>query len=139
MGNVDRCKGFSAHLMKLLIRQRRSLTTLTEQWIILRYVHVPRGLASALWSGLEPREVGRVFLSTTSFDARYYAWTDEKRSVGASSGPSKNNGKSSVSWVWNEDVHCGYADGQGCGFGRKASQSLGWDWVCLYQACRFLQ
>lgn len=38
MGNVDRCKGFSAHLMKLLIRQRRSLTTLTEQWIILRYV-----------------------------------------------------------------------------------------------------
>ncbi|KAK7809871.1 hypothetical protein U0070_007727 [Myodes glareolus] len=36
MGNVDRCKGFSAHLMKLLIRQRRSLTTLTEQWIILR-------------------------------------------------------------------------------------------------------
>lgn len=73
MGNVDRCKGFSAHLMKLLIRQRRSLTTLTEQWIILRYVHVLRGLASALWSGLEPREVGRVFLSTTSFDARYFA------------------------------------------------------------------
>ncbi|XP_076780137.1 midasin isoform X2 [Arvicanthis niloticus] len=36
MANVDRCKGFSAHLMKLLIRQRRSLTTLTEQWIILR-------------------------------------------------------------------------------------------------------
>lgn len=36
IGNVDRCKGFSAHLMKLLIRQRRSLTTLTEQWIILR-------------------------------------------------------------------------------------------------------
>ncbi|CAH6790218.1 midasin [Phodopus roborovskii] len=36
MGNVDRCKGFSAHLMKLLIRQRRSLTTLTEQWILLR-------------------------------------------------------------------------------------------------------
>lgn len=36
MGNVERCKGFSAHLMKLLIRQRRSLTTLTEQWIILR-------------------------------------------------------------------------------------------------------
>ncbi|XP_008565442.1 PREDICTED: midasin [Galeopterus variegatus] len=36
MGNVERCKGFSAHLMKILIRQRRSLTTLTEQWIILR-------------------------------------------------------------------------------------------------------
>ena len=75
MGNVERCKGFSAHLMKLLIRQRRSLTTLTEQWIILRYVHVLRGLASALWSGLEPRKVCRVSLSTTaSFDAGHYAW-----------------------------------------------------------------
>ncbi|XP_048209797.1 midasin isoform X2 [Perognathus longimembris pacificus] len=36
LGNIERCKGFSAHLMKILIRQRRSLTTLTEQWIILR-------------------------------------------------------------------------------------------------------
>ncbi|XP_032340488.1 LOW QUALITY PROTEIN: midasin [Camelus ferus] len=36
VGNVERCKGFSAHLMKVLIRQRRSLTTLTEQWILLR-------------------------------------------------------------------------------------------------------
>ncbi|XP_019064368.1 midasin isoform X2 [Fukomys damarensis] len=36
MGNIERCKGFSAHLMKILIQQRRSLTTLTEQWIILR-------------------------------------------------------------------------------------------------------
>ncbi|KAF5919872.1 hypothetical protein HPG69_014236 [Diceros bicornis minor] len=36
VGNVERCKGFSAHLMKMLIRQRRSLTTLTEQWILLR-------------------------------------------------------------------------------------------------------
>ncbi|KAF3831765.1 hypothetical protein GH733_000577 [Mirounga leonina] len=36
MSNVERCKGFSAHLMKMLIRQRRSLTTLTEQWILLR-------------------------------------------------------------------------------------------------------
>nr|XP_045010044.1 midasin isoform X2 [Jaculus jaculus] len=35
-GNLERCKGFSAHLMKMLICQRRSLTTLTEQWIILR-------------------------------------------------------------------------------------------------------
>uniref|UniRef100_A0A8D1BB25 Midasin n=1 Tax=Sus scrofa TaxID=9823 RepID=A0A8D1BB25_PIG len=35
-GNVERCKGFSAHLMKVLIRQRRSLTLLTEQWILLR-------------------------------------------------------------------------------------------------------
>lgn len=36
----------------------------------------------------------------------------EKRSAGASSGPGKNSRKSSVSWVWNEDLHCGYADGQ---------------------------
>ncbi|XP_077018521.1 midasin isoform X2 [Tamandua tetradactyla] len=36
VGSVERCKGFSAHLMKMLVRQRRSLTTLTEQWIILR-------------------------------------------------------------------------------------------------------
>ncbi|XP_032952982.1 midasin isoform X1 [Rhinolophus ferrumequinum] len=36
VGNIERCKGFSAHLMKMLIRQRRSLTTLTEQWILLR-------------------------------------------------------------------------------------------------------
>lgn len=37
VGHVERCKGFSAHLTKVLIRQRRSLTTLTEQWILLRY------------------------------------------------------------------------------------------------------
>ncbi|KAM5256760.1 midasin [Ctenodactylus gundi] len=36
MGSIERCKGFSAHLMKILTRQRRSLTTLTEQWIIFR-------------------------------------------------------------------------------------------------------
>ncbi|XP_066867568.1 midasin isoform X2 [Kogia breviceps] len=36
VGHMERCKGFSAHLMKVLIRQRRSLTTLTEQWILLR-------------------------------------------------------------------------------------------------------
>ncbi|XP_064216909.1 midasin isoform X1 [Aotus nancymaae] len=36
MGNAERCRGFSAHLMKMLVRQRRSLTTLSEQWIILR-------------------------------------------------------------------------------------------------------
>ncbi|XP_036895348.1 midasin isoform X2 [Sturnira hondurensis] len=36
VGNIERCKGFSAHLMKILIRQRRSLTALTEQWILLR-------------------------------------------------------------------------------------------------------
>ncbi|XP_060061378.1 midasin [Erinaceus europaeus] len=36
LSNIERCKGFSAHLMKVLIQQRRSLTTLTEQWILLR-------------------------------------------------------------------------------------------------------
>uniref|UniRef100_A0A8C6R246 Midasin n=1 Tax=Nannospalax galili TaxID=1026970 RepID=A0A8C6R246_NANGA len=36
MGTIERCKGFSAHLMKMLVQQRRSLTILTEQWIILR-------------------------------------------------------------------------------------------------------
>ncbi|XP_007484380.2 midasin isoform X1 [Monodelphis domestica] len=36
MSIIDRCKGFSAHLMKTLIHQRSSLTALTEQWIILR-------------------------------------------------------------------------------------------------------
>ena len=50
IGNVERCKGFSAHLMKMLIRQRHSLTTLTEQWILLRYP-----LTSWLW-----RELGRI-------------------------------------------------------------------------------
>uniref|UniRef100_A0A452FG21 Midasin n=1 Tax=Capra hircus TaxID=9925 RepID=A0A452FG21_CAPHI len=35
-GHVERCKGFSAHLMKVLTRQRCSLTALTEQWILLR-------------------------------------------------------------------------------------------------------
>ncbi|XP_074846986.1 midasin isoform X2 [Carettochelys insculpta] len=36
LGSIDRCKGFTAHLMKMLIKQRSSLTALTEQWIILR-------------------------------------------------------------------------------------------------------
>uniref|UniRef100_A0A672UWV8 Midasin n=1 Tax=Strigops habroptila TaxID=2489341 RepID=A0A672UWV8_STRHB len=36
LGSIERCKGFTAHLMQVLVRQRRSLTTLTEQWILLR-------------------------------------------------------------------------------------------------------
>ncbi|XP_066468783.1 midasin [Tiliqua scincoides] len=36
LGTIERCKGFTAHLMKMLVKQRGSLTTLTEQWIILR-------------------------------------------------------------------------------------------------------
>uniref|UniRef100_A0A8D2KWR3 Midasin n=1 Tax=Varanus komodoensis TaxID=61221 RepID=A0A8D2KWR3_VARKO len=36
LGTVERCKGFTAHLMKMLVKQRNSLTALTEQWIFLR-------------------------------------------------------------------------------------------------------
>uniref|UniRef100_A0A8C4UIW8 Midasin n=1 Tax=Falco tinnunculus TaxID=100819 RepID=A0A8C4UIW8_FALTI len=36
LGSIERCKGFTAHLMQILVRQRGSLTTLTEQWISLR-------------------------------------------------------------------------------------------------------
>ncbi|XP_030054953.1 midasin [Microcaecilia unicolor] len=36
LGNIERCKGFTAHLLKLLVKQRKSLTTLTERWIIVR-------------------------------------------------------------------------------------------------------
>nr|XP_056712126.1 midasin [Euleptes europaea] len=36
LGTIERCKGFTAHLMKMLVKQRSALTGLTEQWIILR-------------------------------------------------------------------------------------------------------
>ncbi|NXD83342.1 MDN1 protein, partial [Halcyon senegalensis] len=36
LGSIERCKGFTAHLLQMLGRQRRSLTVLTEQWILLR-------------------------------------------------------------------------------------------------------
>uniref|UniRef100_A0A8B9KTP9 Midasin n=1 Tax=Astyanax mexicanus TaxID=7994 RepID=A0A8B9KTP9_ASTMX len=36
LGNVERCRGFSSHLFKLLLRQRRRLTKLTEHWVHLR-------------------------------------------------------------------------------------------------------
>uniref|UniRef100_A0A8C8S1Z5 Midasin n=1 Tax=Pelusios castaneus TaxID=367368 RepID=A0A8C8S1Z5_9SAUR len=36
LSSIDRCKGFTAHLMQMLVKQRSSLTALTEQWIILR-------------------------------------------------------------------------------------------------------
>ncbi|NXE72930.1 MDN1 protein, partial [Cochlearius cochlearius] len=36
LGSIERCKGFTAHLMQMLVRQRQSLTALTEQWISLR-------------------------------------------------------------------------------------------------------
>lgn len=37
LGNVERCRGFSSHLFKLLLRQRRRLAGLTEHWVQLRY------------------------------------------------------------------------------------------------------
>ncbi|KAG8582222.1 hypothetical protein GDO81_007964 [Engystomops pustulosus] len=36
LGNIERCKGFSGHLLKILMKQRSSLTTVTEQLVILR-------------------------------------------------------------------------------------------------------
>ncbi|NXU56757.1 MDN1 protein, partial [Turnix velox] len=36
LGSIERCKGFTAHLMQMLVKQRRSLTALTEQWVLLR-------------------------------------------------------------------------------------------------------
>ncbi|XP_074752140.1 midasin isoform X1 [Athene noctua] len=36
LGSIERCRGFTAHLMQILVRQRQSLTALTEQWILLR-------------------------------------------------------------------------------------------------------
>lgn len=38
LGAVDRCQGFTAHLLKLLIKQRQRLTRLTEQWVSLRHL-----------------------------------------------------------------------------------------------------
>ncbi|KAG2468110.1 MDN1 protein, partial [Polypterus senegalus] len=36
LGNVERCKGFTAHLLKLLVDQRKRLSLLTEEWVSLR-------------------------------------------------------------------------------------------------------
>lgn len=36
LGNVERCRGFSSHLFKLLLRQRRRLAGFTEHWVQLR-------------------------------------------------------------------------------------------------------
>ncbi|XP_062266826.1 midasin [Platichthys flesus] len=36
LGNIERCRGFTSHMFKLLLRQRRRLATLTEQWVHLR-------------------------------------------------------------------------------------------------------
>uniref|UniRef100_A0A9R1SM52 Midasin n=2 Tax=Cyprinus carpio TaxID=7962 RepID=A0A9R1SM52_CYPCA len=36
LGNIQRCKGFSSHLFKLLLKQRGRLAGLTEHWVQLR-------------------------------------------------------------------------------------------------------
>ncbi|KAJ8008932.1 hypothetical protein DPEC_G00083550 [Dallia pectoralis] len=36
LGNIERCRGFTSHLFKLLLRQRTLLAKLTEQWVHLR-------------------------------------------------------------------------------------------------------
>ncbi|XP_035851556.1 midasin isoform X1 [Sander lucioperca] len=36
LGNIERCRGFSSHLFKLLLKQRQRLATLTEHWLHLR-------------------------------------------------------------------------------------------------------
>ncbi|GAA6218580.1 midasin [Lates japonicus] len=36
LGNIERCRGFASHMFKLLLRQRRRLAQLTEQWVHLR-------------------------------------------------------------------------------------------------------
>ncbi|XP_018427598.1 PREDICTED: midasin [Nanorana parkeri] len=36
LGNIERSKGFSGHLLKVLVKQRSSLTDITEQWIMFR-------------------------------------------------------------------------------------------------------
>ncbi|XP_072559009.1 midasin isoform X3 [Paramormyrops kingsleyae] len=36
LGAIQRCRGFSSHLFRLLLKQRRRLAQLTEQWVHLR-------------------------------------------------------------------------------------------------------
>ncbi|XP_059212052.1 midasin [Centropristis striata] len=36
LGNIERCRGFSSHLFKLLLKQRHRLAKLTDQWVQLR-------------------------------------------------------------------------------------------------------
>ncbi|KAK2856665.1 hypothetical protein Q5P01_005400 [Channa striata] len=36
LGSIERCRGFTCHIFQLLLRQRRRLAKLTEQWVHLR-------------------------------------------------------------------------------------------------------
>uniref|UniRef100_A0A3P8RPW4 Midasin n=1 Tax=Amphiprion percula TaxID=161767 RepID=A0A3P8RPW4_AMPPE len=53
LGNIERCRGFSSHLFKLLLRQRRRLTKLTEQWIHLRLTNSVQGIKAHFQSNSE--------------------------------------------------------------------------------------
>ncbi|XP_069561962.1 midasin [Brachyistius frenatus] len=57
LGNIERCRGFSSHLFKLLLRQRRRLAELTEQWVHLRRLtHCVHNMKSHLQThGEDPR------------------------------------------------------------------------------------
>lgn len=53
-GNIERCRGFSSHLFKLLLRQRQRLAKLTEQWVHLRRLtHSIQGIKLHLQSHSE--------------------------------------------------------------------------------------
>ncbi|KAK6297294.1 hypothetical protein J4Q44_G00318770 [Coregonus suidteri] len=54
IGNIDRCRGFSSHLFKLLLRQRRRMAKLTEQWVHHRRLTVSvQGIQANLQSHSE--------------------------------------------------------------------------------------
>ncbi|XP_069743424.1 midasin [Narcine bancroftii] len=57
LGAIERCNGFTAHLLKLLIKQRQRLTGLTEQWVSLR--HLIKGIQEiqTRLAGLEDHDV----------------------------------------------------------------------------------
>ncbi|KAM9551495.1 midasin-like isoform 2-T2 [Salvelinus alpinus] len=56
IGNIDRCRGFSSHLFKLLLRQRRRLAKLTEQWVHHRRLTVSvQGIQAHLQAHSEDR------------------------------------------------------------------------------------
>ncbi|KAJ1151695.1 hypothetical protein NDU88_004475 [Pleurodeles waltl] len=38
LSSIERCKGFTAHILKMLIKQRSSLSAMTEQWVTMRNI-----------------------------------------------------------------------------------------------------
>ncbi|XP_028296182.1 midasin isoform X2 [Gouania willdenowi] len=52
LGNIERCRGFSSHLFKVLLRQRRRLAVLTQHWVHLRRLtNSVKGLEDSIQSG----------------------------------------------------------------------------------------